>query len=187
MDAFNFFFTLFGLLLGLSLAEVLGGFARILRLRRSVRIGWLVPMLAIFVMLDIISFWSGAWRNLDWMRPEYGHLFFGLLVTGLYYVAASIIFPASADSEADYDAHYFAHRRQILGSVAFCNMIAFLWLELAHASELPLRWWIIVPTYFVLIAIAIFSKGQRLSITALSGLIAFYASVALFSFSLPPL
>lgn len=187
MDAFNFFFTLFGLLLGLSLAEVLSGFAHILRLRRSVRIGLLVPLLAVFVMLDIISFWSGAWRTLEWMKPEYGHLFFGLLVTGLYYVAASIIFPRSADSLADYDAHYFAHRRQILGSVAFCNVVAFLWLELIHADQLPLRWWIVVPAYFALIGVGIVTKSKRLSIGVLAALIGNYMLVAITSFSLPPL
>jgi len=36
MDAFNFVFSLFGLLLGLALAEVLGGFGTALDARREV-------------------------------------------------------------------------------------------------------------------------------------------------------
>ena len=39
MESFNFVFSLFALVLGLSLTEVLGGFARALRMRHKVRLG----------------------------------------------------------------------------------------------------------------------------------------------------
>ena len=58
MDAFNFAFSLFAIVLGLSLVEVLTGFARALKRRRVVHLGWLTPMAAIFVMLDLTSFWE---------------------------------------------------------------------------------------------------------------------------------
>ena len=57
MDAFNFAFSLFAIILGLSLVEVLTGFSRALRHRRVVHLGWLTPLLALFVMLDLTSFW----------------------------------------------------------------------------------------------------------------------------------
>ena len=40
MSGFEFMFSLFGLLLGLALAEGLGGFARSIEARHNVRIGW---------------------------------------------------------------------------------------------------------------------------------------------------
>ena len=58
MDAFNFAFSLFGLLLGFSLAEVLSGFARALKRGSARKLGWLTTLLAIFVMLDLTSFWQ---------------------------------------------------------------------------------------------------------------------------------
>ena len=65
MSDFEFIFALFGLLLGLSLAEVLGGLARAIenRLRPSspARIGLLTPLLGAFVILDLLSFWQAAW------------------------------------------------------------------------------------------------------------------------------
>ncbi len=67
---------------------VVAGFARLLKTRPKVRPGWLVPLLGIFIMLDVTSFWNGAWRAREWMVPEYGHLFLGLVVTALYYFAA---------------------------------------------------------------------------------------------------
>ena len=43
MSNFEFVFSLFGLLLGLALAEVLGGFGTAIQHRRKVKIGWLTP------------------------------------------------------------------------------------------------------------------------------------------------
>ena len=40
MNGFEYIFTLFGLLLGLALAEGLGGLARALKARHRVHIGW---------------------------------------------------------------------------------------------------------------------------------------------------
>ena len=51
MSAFEFFFSFYGLLLGLSVAELVGGFARVLHEKQRIRFGWLTPMLGIFVLL----------------------------------------------------------------------------------------------------------------------------------------
>lgn len=59
--SFEFFFSFYGLLLGLSAAEVAKGLANALGARERIRIGWLTPMLAGFLLLDIASFWLFAW------------------------------------------------------------------------------------------------------------------------------
>lgn len=72
MTAFELIFSLFSLLIGLAIAEVLGGFARSVRARRStrpVRIGWLTPLLGLFVILDLLTFWTIAYaarEQLGW-------------------------------------------------------------------------------------------------------------------------
>src|SRR5689334_20748531 len=113
MDAFNFAFSLFAIILGLSLVEVLTGFARALKRRRVVHLGWLTPLLALFVMLDLTSFWESSWAARRFLSPQYGILLIGLLVSGLYYLAASLIFPAEFGDRKDFDAHYMQHRRQV--------------------------------------------------------------------------
>ena len=97
MDAFNFAFSLFAIILGLSLAKVLEGFARALRRRRVIHLGWLTPLLAVFVMLDLTSFWESGWAARRFVTPQYGDLLIGLVMTGLYYIAAS---PSSRASSA---------------------------------------------------------------------------------------
>ena len=44
-------------------------------------------------------------------------LLIGLVMCGLYYVAASIIFPGEFGDRADFDEHYIEHRRQVLGAM----------------------------------------------------------------------
>src|ERR1700750_2788563 len=86
--AFDFVFSLFGLLLGLSLAEVLGGLARTLKQRKAVRIGWLTPLLGLLWMGDLASSWALAWSLRDSIPANFLTLVIGLFVTGLYYLAA---------------------------------------------------------------------------------------------------
>jgi hypothetical protein len=185
MDAFNFAFTLFGLLLGLSLAEVLSGFARALRRRRVVHLGWLTPLLGIFVMLDLTSFWEWVWSGRKLINPGYGILVIGLLVSGLYYLAASIVFPAEFGERADFDAHYMEHRRQILGAVLACNLITTTPILVVRASEAPARVWIEAVIFFSVLIAAIVTRSKKAGIAALAVLIAGYIFTAVASFVQP--
>jgi len=183
LDAFNFVFSLYSLLLGLGLAVVLSGFAQALKAKPPVPIGWLTGLLGIFIMLDVASFWAGAWRARAWFAAEYGYLFISLVVTGLYYFAASLVFPDpdEAKTAAHYDEHYWQNRRRILLAVLFCNLAVFTWQDWIEFAELPLTWWFGVPVYFALLIAAIATRSKRVSIACLSGLIAIYVYSALLS------
>ena len=68
MTDYEFIFALYALLLGLSLVEILSGLGRTLELRfasdaggERFSIGWLTPLLAVFVILDLLSFWMFSW------------------------------------------------------------------------------------------------------------------------------
>ncbi len=56
MSVFEHSFSLIGLVLGLALVEVLGALIRTMKQRHTIKIGWLTPMLAIFVVLDTTTF-----------------------------------------------------------------------------------------------------------------------------------
>ena len=187
MAPFSIFVSLYGLLLGLSVAVVVAGFARLLKARPRVRPGWLITLLGIFIMLDITSFWNGAWRAREWMVPEYGHLFLGMVVISVYYLAASMVFPEKGEKPADFDAHYFENRRAILLAIGFCNLAVFGWQDYLSIHEVPLAWWVSVPTYYVLLIIAAFTRGRALSIACMAGLITIYLAHAAISLIWPSL
>ena len=122
MSDFEFVFSLFGLLLGLSLAEVLSGFGKALKARRRVRIGWLTPMLGLLVMLDLTSFWLAAWLMRDVLPVKYLVLMLLLIFTGLYYLAATMVFPAEPDECPDFDVHFWDNKRLIVAAVFVLNL-----------------------------------------------------------------
>lgn len=185
MDAFSFAFSLFAIVLGLGLTEVLSGFARALRRRRVVHLGWLIPLLAIFVMLDLTSFWEWIWSGRKLINPGYGILLIGLIVSGLYYLAASIVFPSEFGERADFDDHYLAHHREVLGAVLVCNLITTVPVIVIRGSESPLRAWIEWAIYYATLLTGIITRSKKASIAALVVLIGGYAFAALASFIQP--
>ena len=178
MEPITIVFSLFGLLLGLSLAAVLSGFVRVIRMRPRVHMGWLTPLLGLFVMLDLTSFWHGAWRAQRYVRPEYGFLFVALVVSSVYYLAASSVFPQSATTAAEFDDHYFENRRWIFLAIGFCNLVVFGWVDWIEWSRLPLVWWFTIPEYVALVLLAAFVPGRSLSIACLAGLIGIFLFIA---------
>ena len=96
MSAFEFFFSFYGLLLGLSVAELVGGFARVLHERQRVRFGWLTPLLALFVAVDLVTFWNQAWVFFRDAPFNPALLLVGLIIAATFYIAASITFPMFA-------------------------------------------------------------------------------------------
>lgn len=127
MSAFEFFFSFYGLLLGLSVAELVGGFARVLHERERIRFGWLTPALALFVAIDIATFWNQAWVIFRGAPFNTFLLLVSLSIAATFYVAASVTFPRvsaeGAHERVDLDAHFWAHRKLVFGCILAANLI----------------------------------------------------------------
>lgn len=141
MSPFEFFFSFYGLLLGLSVAELVGAFSRVLHERQRVRFGWRTPLLALFVAMDVATFWSQAWVIFRGAPFNLALLFVGLVVAATFYIAASVTFPRvtaeGVEQKIDLDDHFWAHRRLIFSCILAANVIVvviFISLMLADAS-----------------------------------------------------
>lgn len=135
MTAFELFFSFYGLILGLSVVEAIGGFGRALRGRTRIRLGRLTPLLSIFVMLDIASFWAWAWHDFASLETvTYGVLLYGLAVAAIYYLSASIIFPGDFADWPDLDDYYDRHKVWVLSGITAANLFGYV---LSYARDLP--------------------------------------------------
>lgn len=143
MSPFELVFAVYGLLLGLAIAEVLGGFSRTLKLKRGtkpIRVGWLTPLLGILVMLDLTSFWLLAWEARDGISANYLTLVSVLAIVGIYYLAATLIFPDEPEEWPDFDDWYDKHNRFVIGGLLAANVgtwIGGIALEMAAAAPTP--------------------------------------------------
>ena len=179
MSLFEFQFALFAVLMGFILVEVLSGLMRTLRTRlpsapgvkADIRIGWLTPMLGAFVMLDIVGWWTNVWNIHEVMVIGYDTTLAGLILSTIYYYAASMVFPDEPRNWPDIDEWFWLHRRQVLAVIFGANMA---WLPtFPLLQDVPLALWIVVNgLYLTLLAIAAIAGKRWIVTTALALLIA---------------
>ncbi|MDG2532608.1 hypothetical protein P6144_03025 [Sphingomonas sp. HITSZ_GF] len=186
MSDFEFIFSLFGLLLGLSIAEVLAGLARAIEARlrpgAAIRIGWLTPLLGAFVMLDLLSFWQAAWVVRDLIGVSGKALMAITVFASAYYLAAHLVFPREAEAQPDFDAHFFRVRRVVIGV-----MFGLLFCQLGYYASLPglaphlLRPLALGMTVILvlLMAAAMLVRGERWARLVMLALVARYVVVYL--------
>jgi len=169
MSDFEYFFTFFGLLLGLTVAEVAVRLADAIDAHRRRPIGLLTPLLAVFVLLDISSFWLFTWSARDIIRIDWPTIFVALILAVTYFLAAALIFPRSEGDWASLDEHFWARKRYVLGGVLAANVILHLML---FARALPgiTEYWFFIHKfiYFGPVIWAWKSTGRRAVIVALA-------------------
>lgn len=176
MSAFEFIFSFFGLLLGLALAEGLGGLSRALKASHKVRIGWATMLLGIFVSCDVVSFWMYGWTLRELLPLNWAVMFCGFLVTAVYYVAASLIFPEDFEEWGDLNSYFDKHYRKVMGAVLLCNValmtttIALLGTNGMLSPRLLVCTW----SFFPVSLLAILARDRRIAIGCLAWLILLY-------------
>ena len=177
MTVFEFVFSLYSLLFGLALAQVFAGFGNTLQERHKLKVGWLTPLLGLFVILDLTSFWEIGWQLRDrFARPYFLFLITGVLLAGIYYLAARLVFPRNFEEWPDFDVYYFRHRQWVFGGIMFCNLVAaavmtaagspFLHIPLGFANDL---------TYFLLLIALLVVRSRRANIVLLLLMLVRYA------------
>ncbi|MDQ8027432.1 MAG: hypothetical protein REJ23_01805 [Brevundimonas sp.] len=190
MSAFEFFFSFYGLVLGLSVAVLATGAARAFKHRKTVRVGWKTPLLAVFAAFDIATFWDAAWTNLGKAPYSYGMLLAGLVVAIVYFIAANLIFPEPEDQAASLDAHFEANKKPVLLLLTLANLLmlalclsvlvgtpTFTIMAIGYGFNLAL--------YLVLMLPAALSKRAWVFATTVGLHIAIYVVLAILSVTMP--
>ena len=183
MAPFEFFFSLYGLVLGLSVSVIATGFATAIQHRRRVRIGWLTPLLAAFVCLDIASFWETAWNAFRDLPFSYGLLVAGLVIALVYFTAASLVFPHQVEEDTALDDHFWANKRPtLLLMIAANTLLVLATSALVHGTPrgdtLSMHYAATWLLYVVLILPAALSRRRWLVATLIGLHTAVYLAIA---------
>ena len=183
MSVFEFVFSLYSLLFGLALAQVFGGFGNTLQERHKLKVGWLTPLLGLFVILDLTSFWEIGWQMRDISRPYFLFLMCTVLLAGIYYLAARLVFPRDFVEWPDFDVYYFRHKNWVYGGILACNVIAAA--ALLAIGSIFMR----TPTgfindlsYFILLVALLAAKDKKTSIILLVLMLSRYAVLPVLAF-----
>jgi hypothetical protein len=184
VTVFEYVFSLYSLLFGLALAQVFAGFGNTLQERHKIKVGWLTPLLGLFVIVDLTSFWEIGWelRGMSG-RPYFLYLLGGVLLAGVYYLAARLVFPRNFVEWPAFDEYYFCHKQWVFGGILLCNLVAtavllpigsrFVHLPLGFANDL---------LYFLLLIALLVIRNKRANILFLVMMLAKDAIVPLLAF-----
>ena len=178
MDEFSYFFSFFGLILGLTIAEVASKFADAIDAHGRRPIGILTPLLAAFVLCDISSFWLWTWSMRAMIHVGWGLVMGALLVSMAYFLSASLIFPRSEGEWASLDEHYWQRKRQVLAGITLANL-AVLLVMLSRVVPAWTDTWAFfwMGIYFIPLASLWISRSKRVNIAILVVLLLQYQMI----------
>lgn len=132
MSDFEFVFVLYSLVLGLSLVELLNGLGRTVEFKlaqqagdRAFSLGVLTPLLALFVILDLLSFWIFAWIVQEHVVAERFTVLGVLVFASAYFLASRLVFPSDPQNFTELDTHYFRVRRVVFGMLLLMVAVQF--------------------------------------------------------------
>jgi hypothetical protein len=113
VDKFSFFFAFYGLILGLAVTELLGGFARMVRTKALRQLEAQTAMLALLTFIVICATWIDAWNTLTTITLDFEALWAPVLLATFYFLAAAVVFPSNS---ADFDqlAAYYSDRKRFV-------------------------------------------------------------------------
>jgi hypothetical protein len=169
MGAFEFYFSFYGLLLGLTAAEVANGLANAIGSRRSIKIGWLTPLLALFLLTDLVSFWIFAWGMRGLIYIDWWPLYAGLIIAVTYYLAAALVFPRNLGEWQALDYLYWEHKRLVIGGIALTNAVVVgLGIALISAPFGDSMFWFWQIIYWGPVIGLLFTKTRKLDIALLA-------------------
>ena len=121
MNNFEFFWAFYGLLLGLALAELLGGFAALLRERTPPRLGVVTPLLGLQILVEMLANYVDAWKLFRGVGVSLADLALPTFIGLLYYVAAVIIVPRKLSEWVSLDDYFDKRRKWIVGTLLLAN------------------------------------------------------------------
>lgn len=155
-------------MLGLALAHVLTELVRAVRTHGYTLLGRLTPLLAVFVILDIGTWWGILWSTRENLPNIWPVLGTGLLISCLYYVAALCVFPEDRDDWLNLDNYYMRHRRLVLGLIFLCFAVTTVLQSLLLGYPAVD---IVGITYFIVLALTWLAPWKRANLVGLSALI----------------
>ena len=178
MSQFEYFFGFYSLVLGLSVVELLTGVARAIENRSSLKLSRLTLMLALFLALDLSSYWLQAWALYQGAPLSMAVITHGLVAAGAYFVAAYLIFPRVTKLKRGegLDDHFWATRRWVFGAVLLTNVLnvgSIAVLTGGFGFLAPPAYGVFIATFYIACAVAAFAPRGRAVTLSLIWLIVF--------------
>ena len=144
VDKFEFFFTFYGLILGLAAAEILSSLGAFVRSRALRSIEIQSALLAFLAFQVICATWIDAWATRASFELEFSSMLAPIGAATAYYLAAVVVLPKE---EPDFEAmkEYFARRKDFVVAMLLIaellQKIVFYPMFVAQFEKSPTIFW----------------------------------------------
>ena len=138
MDLFEFLMILLSIIIGLGLAELLTGTARVLRDGRQAAFSWAHSFAGLTIFTALLQMFWEAWSLRDIEAWTFPAMLMMLAGPVLLFVIAHILFPAGK-AHKDFGDYYFSRARLIWSLGAAAVIVAVMFRPLAFDMALLVR------------------------------------------------
>jgi hypothetical protein len=181
MSQFEFFMTIYGLLLGLGVAELMLGFANLLRSEPRPRAGLLTPLLGAAVFLQAMATFMDAWLKLQNVELNFRGMALPTLIGLCFFVLGIVTVPRDLDKWQNLDDYFWSRRRWTAGLLLACNLFIIgyeipIVARMVQAGQTGRFAYYAVTNVALLTMIltAMFARPRRIVATALAGMCVFF-------------
>ena len=178
MDRFSFFFAFYGLILGLAVTELLGGFAGAVRMRVLRRLEPQTALLALLTFVAICATWIDAWKTLRSISLDFAGLWAPVLLATAYYLAAAVVFPRDVAEYEDLGRYYADRKRFVIAMLLIAELLVtytFWGVAAGMLARTPAVFWLYFLPYNLMIKSAfialMFVDRRRVNVALLATLI----------------
>jgi hypothetical protein len=178
LDKFSFFFAFYGLILGLAVTELLGGFAGMVRAKAIRRIEAQTALLALLTFVAICATWIDAWGTLRTISLDFAGLWAPIMLATCYYLAAAVVFPSDPEDYGRLGAYYADRKRFVVAMLLAAELLVtftFRDIFIDAARDRPAQLWVwLLPYNLVLTGLYVallFVTSRRANIALLAALL----------------
>jgi hypothetical protein len=178
MDRFSFFFAFYGLILGLAVTELLGGFARMVRAKALRQLEPQTALLALLTFIVICATWIDAWNTLTQISLDFEALAAPILLATFYFLAAAVVFPSDPAEFGQLAAYYADRKRFVVAMLLAAEVLVtftFRGIILDMIQNKPAIFWLWFLPYNVAIkgsyVALLFVRGRTANVILLAVLI----------------
>jgi hypothetical protein len=176
MDSFSYLIVFYSLILGLALAELLGGFALMVRAHALKKLEPQTSLMALLILICIVTEWIDAWNTMKAVTVDISGLGVPICLAITYYLA--VVFP---HREADHErlADYYQDRRPFLAgalvAAVVLDNITYFHIYMSDMWHRPAIFWLWQLPYNLAIAVPLiallFIRSRRANIALLTTVI----------------
>ncbi len=117
MSAFEYLIALVSVVVGLAIAQTLGGLLKVIHHRESARAHWLPLLWTASLILWTIFFWWFTFNRSEFTEVRILQLVFVLGYAGALYFVLGLLYPSDLSAGFDMRAHFEANRRWFYGAL----------------------------------------------------------------------